>query len=286
MNETFNRITRSDPFLTGLIDPVSNLAREAGAIVMGYHGKTYDIQIKGDESPVTIADKKSSDFLVSALSLLTPGIPVVSEENDVEPGNSAYWAIDPLDGTKEFIQQTGGFCVKIALINERRPVLGVIYCPVQDVLYSGVEHGQAIRIHGSDTRIMQTRACPEKGALSVLFNRKHADPALYKEYRLTLAAGGVFLPVHPKIKPGLPRSMQVAEGRADIHAGTGVRSGSGFAWDIAADDVILTNAGGILFALPTGEKMIYDRPRDPVPAYLALGDPRLRTKLFPAPENH
>lgn len=287
MNKIFNRITDPNPALTALIDPVSQMARDAGAIIMGYYGKAYDIQIKGDESPVTIADKTSSDFLVTALSRLTPGIPVVSEENDVEPDEKGtYWTIDPLDGTKEFIGKTGGFCVKIALIDALRPVLGVIYCPVQDVLYHGAEHGQAIRIQGQDRRIMQTRACPEKGALSALFNRKHADPALYKEHRLALAAQGIFLPAQPKTKPGLPRSLQVADGLADVHVGTGVRSGSGFSWDIAADDVILTNAGGVLCTLPDGGKITYDRPRDPVPPYLALGDARLRTKLLPAPENH
>ncbi len=287
MNKIFNRITGPDPALTALIDPVSRMARDAGAIIMGYYGKAYDIQIKGDESPVTVADKTSSDFLVTALSLLTPGIPVVSEENDVEPGESGtYWTIDPLDGTKEFIGKTGGFCVKIALIDAFRPVLGVIYCPVQDVLYHGVEHGQAIRVQGPDQQVMKTRACPEKGALSVLFNRKHADPSLYKEHRLALAAQGIFLPVHPKTKPGLPRSLQVAEGLADIHAGTGVQRGSGFAWDIAADEVILDNAGGVLCTLPDGGKIAYDRPRDAAPPYLALGDARLRTKLLPAPENH
>ncbi len=287
MKNTFNRI---NPALETLLPSVSMLARQAGAIIMGFHGRKYQVEIKDDESPVTAADKKSSAFLVSGLSRLTPGYAVISEENTITPdGTSAapFWVIDPLDGTKEFIDQTGGFCVKIALIDAARPVLGVIYCPAQDVLYTGLEHGQPLKTKGSQApEILKTRFASEKGALTTLFNRKHADPVLYREYRLAMAAQGVTIPVQPKIKPGLPRSLQVAEGLVDAHVGSGIRAGSGYGWDVAADDLILTLAGGSLFSLTDGRALNYANPRDMVPPYLAVGDASLRTKLFPAPKNN
>lgn len=282
MKHEFNRITGPNPYYLGLIASISGMARRAGAIIMQYHGQSYDIAIKDDESPVTIADQKSSEYLVSSLSRMTPNWAVVSEENTIIPddtANATYWTIDPLDGTREFIEQTGGFCVKIALISQARPVLGVIYCPVQDVLYTGVEHGVALKSTGSNPpQEIHTRSVTPGEKLSVLFNRKHSDYAQYREARLALAQQNLILPVQPKTKPGLPRSMQVAEGLADIHAGTGTVSGSGYVWDVAADDVILTNAGGAFYALNSAERLIYDQPRHCVPAYMAIGDITLRTK--------
>lgn len=282
MKHEFNRITGPNPYYLGLIAPVSHMARRAGAIIMQYHGRNYDIAIKDDESPVTIADQKSSEYLVSSLTCMTPNLVVVSEENDIVPqdtANATYWTIDPLDGTREFIEQTGGFCVKIALISQARPVLGVIYCPVQDTLYTGVERGVALKSIGlNPPQEIHTRSVTWGEKLSVLFNRKHSDYALYREARLALAQQNLILPVQPKTKPGLPRSMQVAEGLADIHAGTGTSAGSGYVWDVAADDVILTNAGGAFYALNNAERLVYDQPRHCVPAYMAIGDITLRTK--------
>lgn len=291
MKQEFDRIAgqtasapEPHPYYLGLVEAVSEMARRAGRIIMKYHDRDYDIEIKDDDSPVTIADQKSNDYLATSLSLLTPNLVVVSEENDIVPqdaANEPFWTIDPLDGTREFIEKTGGFCVKIALIAEARPVLGVIYCPVQDVLYTGVEHGAAIKIIGDNPpQEIHTRAVAPGEKLSVLFNRKHADPALYREARLALADQNLILPIRPKIKPGLPRSLQVAEGMADIHAGTGTEGGSGFIWDVAADDVILTNAGGAFYALKSGESLVYDQPRQRVPGYMAIGDKSLRTKPF------
>lgn len=286
MEQEFNRIAGKTPlphpYYLGLVHSVAGLARRAGAIIMQYHDNPYDIQIKDDQSPVTIADQKSSEYLESSLSAMTPNWVVVSEENNVTPddaANATYWAIDPLDGTREFIEKTGGFCVKIALIEKGRPVLGAIYCPVQDVLYTGVQNDVALKTTGANPpQKMHTRAVAGGEKLTVLFNRKHSDYAQYREARLALAAQHLILPVHPKTKPGLPRSMQVAEGSADLHAGTGTAAGSGYVWDVAADDVILTNAGGALYALKTGQALIYDQPRLCVAGYLALGDISLRTK--------
>ena len=286
MKKEFGKV---NPAYQALLPQISMLAKNAGSLIMDHHGRDYSVEIKDDSSPVTTADKESNLILTSGLSDLTPGYKVVSEENTVTPeagSDAPFWVIDPLDGTREFIDQTGGFCVKIALIEASRPVLGVIYCPVQDVLYTGLEHGQPLKTKGDKApQILKTRFAPEKGALTTLFNRKHADPALYREYRLKMAANDVILPVQPKIKPGLPRSLLVAEGVVDAHAGTGTLDGSGYAWDVAADDLILALAGGALFSLHDGARLDYARPREKMPPYMAVGDASLRTKLFPSLKN-
>lgn len=263
----------------------SGFARSAGALLMGYYGKKIDVVLKdADQTPVTVADQKSSAFLVTRLGTISPSIPVVSEEND-DPGAATYWAVDPLDGTKEFIDRTKGFCVKIALIHDLEPVVGIVFCPAQNVLYAAVKGGPAVKI-GPD-RVMEritTRSVMESRTLKTLFNKKHADPAEYKARRAEFAAKGIALAARPLVRPGLPRNLQVAEGLADVHVGCGFGSGplvgSGYVWDAAPDDLILTRAGGCMVNYD-GSKLDYSQPRERMPGYLALGDPALRTKLHP-----
>lgn len=276
-----------------LLPPVGLIAQHAGAIIMHYYANTDEtalkLEIKDDNSPVTAADKAASDYIVQALTELTPTIPVVSEENDIDPNTAngaPYWVVDPLDGTKEFLARTGGFCVKIALIAEGRPVIGVVYSPVQDVLYMGATGLPAMRQIGSGAiHTIQTRpAAPaeEAGRLRVLFNQTHADPALYDATRERLA-DILHLPETPAIRPGLPRNLQVAQGTADLHVGTGrdetLEKGGGYQWDIAADLVILQAAGGNMQRLKDGGEVLFTAPRDRLPSYIAYGDAALRYRL-------
>ncbi len=262
----------------------SGFARCAGDILMKHYGKKIDIVLKEvDQTPVTIADQKSNDFLVSRLGALSPAIPVVSEEND-DPGARSYWTVDPLDGTREFIDRTGGFCVKIALVHDAEPVVGVVFCPAQNVLYAAAKDGPAVKI-GPDgaMRSISTRSVMERKPLKTLFNKKHADPAEYQVRRAELAAFGLRFPARPLVRPGLPRNLQVAESLADAHLacgfGSGPLAGSGYVWDAAPDDLILTRAGGCLVHYD-GSKPDYSHPRERMPGYIALGDPGLRTKLL------
>lgn len=277
-----------------LLREAAILARNAGTILLQYYGKNHTdlgIELKDDNSPATVADRKSSDFLVSRLTRLTPGITVVSEENDDAPSSLTYWAVDPLDGTLEFLDMTKGFCVKIALIRQARPVLAAVFCPAQSVLYTGIENGLSLKtVRNQPPRVMQTRPVRIGGTLTTLFNRKHADANEYMVQREAFRELGVLIPARPRIQPGLPRSLQVAEGRADLHVVSGGTpgtdtAGSGYVWDNAPDHLILQNAGGGMMNLTDGLNPSYNRPRDRMPGYVAYGDPFLRTKLFPTPEN-
>lgn len=268
----------------------AGFARQAGGLIMKHYGKNIGVTLKDhDQSPVTAADMESSAFLVSRLGALSPGIPVVSEENDT-PGGRTYWAVDPLDGTKEFISRTRGFCVKIALIHEYEPVVAAVFCPAQNVLYGALKDGPAVKItpDGAIQRIT-TRTVTKPTPLKTLFNKKHADPAEYKARRAELAAKGLVLSARPLVMPGLPRTLQVAEGLADAHLacgfGAGPSAGSGFVWDAAPDDLILRRAGGFT-ALYDGSPLDFSTPRQRMPGYVALGDAGLRARLTrttPAP---
>ena len=128
-----------------MLDKICQLARDAGdAIMQVYDGKIpMDVLSKIDDSPVTAADLAAHRVILQGLQALTPDIPVLSEE-DPQPWEERqhwqrYWLVDPLDGTKEFIKRNGEFTVNIALIENGKAVLGVVYAPVLNVMYSAAE---------------------------------------------------------------------------------------------------------------------------------------------------
>ncbi len=128
-----------------MLDQVCQLARNAGdAIMQVYDGtKPMDVVSKADNSPVTAADIAAHTVIMDGLRTLTPDIPVLSEEDppgwEVRQHWQRYWLVDPLDGTKEFIKRNGEFTVNIALIDHGKPILGVVYAPVMNVMYNAAD---------------------------------------------------------------------------------------------------------------------------------------------------
>ena len=115
-------------------------AIQAGNIIMEFYGNDPVVQFKPDESPVTEADKKAEELILKRINDF--GIPVVAEEsvasgNIPKVSNDPFWLVDPLDGTKEFLKQNGEFTVNIALIENYRPVMGVVYAPALKELFAG-----------------------------------------------------------------------------------------------------------------------------------------------------
>lgn len=127
--------------LEKLISPMKKISLAAGRKILETTENFGTITSKVDGSPVTLADRLSHDAIFSALSSLTPDIPIISEEGDPSYENvksaslSTYWLVDPLDGTKEFIKGLGEYTVNIALIERARPILGVIHAPAKEVIY-------------------------------------------------------------------------------------------------------------------------------------------------------
>lgn len=125
-----------------MLEQICQLAREAGVAIMAvYQGEMpLDVAHKKDDSPVTAADLAAHQIIKARLAVLTPDIPLLSEEDPPVWAErqywQRYWLVDPLDGTKEFLNRNGEFTVNIALIDKGEPVLGVVYAPVTDVMYS------------------------------------------------------------------------------------------------------------------------------------------------------
>lgn len=219
-----------------MLDAICQLAREAGEVIMQvYDGNSpIDVNRKTDDSPVTAADIAAHKVIVKGLQALTPDIPVLSEEDppvwDVRQHWQRYWLVDPLDGTKEFIKRNGEFTVNIALIEEGKPVLGVVYAPVLKVMYSAAE-GKAWKEENNIRNPIQVR---EARPPRVVISRSHAaNDTELKEYleqmgeHQTTAIGSSL------------KFCLVAEGEAQLYP----RFGPTSVWDTAAGHAVAVAAG-------------------------------------------
>jgi 3'(2'), 5'-bisphosphate nucleotidase len=219
------------------LERLATIAREAGAAAMAHYGVRTAVELKSDRSPVTEADRAAHRVIARALAAWIPDVPVVSEEGDIAPwevrrGWRRFWLVDPLDGTKEFLQANGEFTVNIALIEDGVPVLGVVYAPALDVLYSAGRGlgtwkreagGEAVRLYGPSES-------PAEG-LIVVESRSHPSPALEAFLKTVKVARRVR--AGSSLKFGL-----VAEGVAHLYP----RFGPTHEWDVAAGDCVWRNA--------------------------------------------
>ncbi|WP_034911761.1 3'(2'),5'-bisphosphate nucleotidase CysQ [Erwinia sp. 9145] len=217
-----------------MLDNICQLARDAGdAIIQVYNQQApLDVAHKQDNSPVTAADIAAHEVILQGLTRLSPDIPVLSEEAppgwDVRRHWQRYWLVDPLDGTKEFIKRNGEFTVNIALIEQGKPVLGVVYAPVLGVMYSAAE-GQAWKEEGGRREVIQIR---EARPPLVVVSRSHADSEL-EDYLSQLGE-------HQTIAIGSSlKFCLVAEGKAQLYP----RFGPTNIWDTGAGHAVAIAAG-------------------------------------------
>jgi len=238
------------------LDSVADIAIRAGEAIMEIYQQDFDVKHKGDGSPLTKADMAAHNLIRSALQELTPEMPLLSEESrDIawqdRAGWQSYWLVDPLDGTKEFVNRNGEFTVNIALVCEQRPVLGVVYAPVHEILYCGCEGSGATRkdkdgkqgkisvrhYNGENPTVVASRS--HRGeALEQAINRineKHGEAEI-------LSMGSSF------------KLCLVAEGKADIYPRLGLTS----EWDTAAAHAVVNAAGGQVIDL-TGKELKYNK---------------------------
>lgn len=208
------------------------------------------VEFKDDRSPLTVADKNAHVVIHTLLSKEFPDIPMISEEGksipyDVRSKWDKYWLVDPLDGTKEFIKRNGEFTVNIALMENNRPVLGVIYIPVIDTLYAGIVGKGAFKIqNGAETSITVRRAPSDRIATG---SRSHSSPdetKILEHYKVK-----DFVTTGSSIKFCL-----VAEGVADLY----YRHGPTMEWDTAAGHAIVEAAGGTM-TNPDGSPFLYNK---------------------------
>lgn len=220
-----------------LLDDIRRIARAAGALAMQHYGSTEGVTLKGDQSPLTEADRAAHHAIVPALEELTPSVPVISEEAELPPFAERrdwvrFWLVDPLDGTKEFIQQNGEFTVNIALIERGEPVLGIVYAPAIHIEYvagKGLGSWKSEQ-GGEDVRLFGPAVPGPEGAV-IVESRSHPSPAL-EEFLRTIT-------VARRVRAGSSLKFGVvAEGKAHLYP----RFGPTHDWDVAAGDCVWRNA--------------------------------------------
>ena len=235
-----------------MLKEVKDIARDAGAAIMDiYQSNYFDVQKKADDSPLTKADLAAHNIICEGLRALDIQYPVISEESsDISWAQRKhwcrYWLVDPLDGTKEFIKRNDEFTVNIALIEKGVPILGVVYAPALDTMYTGERDRGAFL---NDKAISVATQEPE--TLRVVGSRSHPSQettdwldALGKPYEM-LAVGSSL------------KFCLVAEGKADIYPRLGPTS----EWDTAAAHAVLSAAGGDVLTL-NGEPLLYNQKAD------------------------
>jgi 3'(2'),5'-bisphosphate nucleotidase len=217
-------------------------ALEAGAEIEAIYGAGCAQEMKADGSPVTEADRRAEAIILERLGAACPGIPILAEEEVCEGRipklESRFFCVDPLDGTKGFVNRTGEFTVNVALVEEGAPIAGVIYAPDQRLLYYGARgEGAFRRRDGGEAERIEARARPASG-LTGIGSRNHAAPGTEeRNERLGIAA---YLPSGSSLK-----FCMLAEGSADVYP----RHGRTMEWDTAAGQAILEAAGGRVLVL-------------------------------------
>lgn len=229
----------NEQMLAALLD----IAEQAGEkIIEIYAHNDYEVETKADNSPVTTADYAANEIIQKALQALTPDIPIISEEAAEVPYETRkhwqrYWLVDPLDGTKEFINRTGEFTVNIALIDAQVPVMGVINLPCLGVSYFAAKAIGAFKKTEDDARYpIESRDCPED-AKTIVLSRRH-NPAKLEQILENMGA------VECQHAGSSLKMCLVAEGMADFYPRLGPTS----EWDTAAGQCIVEQAGGALLA--------------------------------------
>lgn len=236
-----------------LLAEVELIAREAGSAIMGIYARDFSVWEKEDKSPLTEADAAAHAVITRRLGRLLPALPILSEEAVGDffgaDGSGCYWLIDPLDGTKEFIKRNGEFTVNIALIENGRSILGVVYAPALDVTYLAAEGLGAFKVDADGVQApIHVAQHAEGKPWRVVGSRSHAGDSL----RTFLHQLGS----HELISMGSSLKLcLVAEGSADAYPRLGPTS----LWDTAAAQCVVEQAGGEVIQL-TGEPITYADP--------------------------
>jgi 3'(2'), 5'-bisphosphate nucleotidase len=235
-----------------LLQFMGETARQAGARIRDIHRSGFHVERKEDDSPLTEADTASNEVISRRFAETYPDIPLLSEEGASIPYEersrwSRFLLVDPLDGTKEFVKENGEFCVCIAYVEGRYPVLGAIYAPVQDLLFYGGPDVGAFEDNGRETRRLQTAPpAPGEGQV-VVASRSHPDPRLEEH----LAS----FEIAERITRGSALKFAlVAEGKATYYP----RLNPTMEWDTAAGQALVEGAGGSVTTLD-GERFFYNK---------------------------
>jgi 3'(2'), 5'-bisphosphate nucleotidase len=250
-----------------LVTVMRRLALEAGARIMEIYGAPdFEVRAKSDQSPVTEADEAADALISAGLRAAFPAVPLITEEQAATHALSArtFLIVDPLDGTKEFVQRRGDFTVNIAYVEDGVPVRGVVYAPAKARLFYTLADGTAVEetgAHAPETPGALHRiavSAPDNGALMVVASKSHRDKATddyianYAVRDMTSAGSSL-------------KFCLVATGEADLYP----RLGRTMEWDTAAGDAVLRGAGGKVVRFDDHSPLGYGKPGWDNPFFIA-----------------
>jgi len=226
------------------VQDIVKIAKIAGKAVMKIYNQNFDVEYKKDSSPLTLADQKANQIIVTALnqlsvnSFLQQNIPILSEEGRSIPYDERknweyFWLIDPLDGTKEFVKKNGEFTINIALIYKEAPILGVVYSPVLNVCYWAKKGEGAFK----DGKKLPLKANKKRDVYKIVASRSHMSNET-KDFieAIDTDKEKVIISIGSSLKICL-----VAEGEANIYP----RLGPTMEWDTAAAHAIINESDGL-----------------------------------------
>lgn len=251
---------------------------EAGKAIMDVFNTDFDVTEKEDNSPVTLADKRGEDIITAALRVICPDIQIIGEEAisdgvGIPALENRFFLVDPLDGTKEFIKRGSDFTVNIGLIEDGKPVLGLVLAPALGQLWAGAEGFGAFSAKTDLEKVLDKKTLSTRTAanpLTIVASKSHRSPALEKF--LAHFSGAKNISIGSSLKLVL-----IAEGSADLYP----RIGPTCEWDTAAADAILRAAGGLTLT-GEGASLIYGKNPETFlnPYFLCKGDPTIQTPNF------
>lgn len=251
-----------------LVTAMRRLALEAGDLILRvYSGPDFEVRAKGDSSPVTEADEAADAVISAGLRASFPGLPLITEEQADSHALTArtFLIVDPLDGTKEFVQRRGDFTVNIAYVQDGVPTHGVVYAPAKGRLFYTLADGSAVEETGDfekdspGPRTPLRVSSPDNAALMVVASKSHRDQATddyigrYAVRDMTSAGSSL-------------KFCLVATGEADLYP----RLGRTMEWDTAAGDAVLRGAGGMVVRFDDHKPLDYGKPGWDNPFFIAF----------------
>ena len=249
-----------------LVSLMRALALQAGDRIMEiYNGPDFEVRAKGDSSPVTAADEAADAVISAGLRAAFPDVPLITEEQAASHTLTAstFLIVDPLDGTKEFVQRRGDFTVNIAFVQDGVPTRGVVYAPAKDRLFYTIPDGTAVEETGPfgpepGPLTALKVSSPDNAALMVVASKSHRDQATddyisnYAVRDMTSAGSSL-------------KFCLVATGEADLYP----RLGRTMEWDTAAGDAVLRGAGGHVVRFDDHTPLAYGKPGWDNPFFIA-----------------
>lgn len=262
--------------LAVLLNAVDEIAKRAGQQIMEVYNRSgsISVQTKSDDSPLTEADTKANAVIVRELQALTPHIPIMSEETAITPFETRgqwreYWLVDPLDGTKEFVNRNDEFTVNIALIREGEPIMGVVHAPALNSTWLGVAGQGAwkqVGDHKRESIEISEMSTHSSQKIRVVASRRHGGEALEG---MLARLGELFEEVELVSMGSSLKICVLAEGKADLYPRLAPTS----EWDTGAAQAVLVAAGGLITRTNL-EPLRYNTKEEVLnPFFLAIGDP-------------